>query len=90
MLKNALFLLDCFPKGETMPKAQQARGLSVLANVTSLGLVTISCTNLIKFHLQNLDQATTSNSQPNVSISTKLKLQNLDQPYLQNRDQDST
>ena len=72
-----------YHKGETMPKAQQARGLSVLANVTSLGLVTISCTNIDQI-------STTSNSQPNVSISTKLKLQNLDQPYLQNRDQDST
>ena len=47
---------------------------------------------LIKFHPQNLDQASTSKSQPNISISTKLylifhgcaflkttKLQNLDQ-----------
>ena len=34
---------------------------------------------LIKFHLQNLDQASTSKSQPNISLSIKLKLQNLDQ-----------
>ena len=33
----------------------------------------------IKFHLQNLDQASTSKSQPNISLSIKLKLQNLDQ-----------
>ena len=33
---------------------------------------------LIKFHLQNLDQASTSKSQPNFSISTKPKPQNLD------------
>ena len=32
---------------------------------------------LIKFHLQNLDQASTSKSQPNISLSIKLKLQNL-------------
>ena len=34
---------------------------------------------LIKFHLENLDQASTSNSQPNMSLSIKLKVQNLDQ-----------
>ena len=34
---------------------------------------------LIKFHLQNIDQASTSKSQPNISLSIKLKLQNLDQ-----------
>ena len=45
---------------------------------------------LIKFDLQNLDQASTSKSQPNISLSIKLKLQNLDQNYLQNLDQDST
>ena len=33
----------------------------------------------IKFHLQNLDQASASKSQPNISLSIKLKLQNLDQ-----------
>ena len=41
---------------------------------------------LIKFHLQNLDQASTSKFQANISISTKLKIQNL----VQNLDQDST
>ena len=34
---------------------------------------------LINLHLQNLDQASTSKSQPNISISTKLKIQNIDQ-----------
>ena len=33
---------------------------------------------LIKFLLQNLDQASTSKSQPNISLSIKFKLQNLD------------
>ena len=33
---------------------------------------------LIKLHLQNLDQAFTSKSQPNITISTKLKIQNTD------------
>merc|ERR1712223_707021 len=34
---------------------------------------------LIKFYLQNLDQASSSKSQPNISLSIKLELQNLDQ-----------
>ena len=33
----------------------------------------------IKFHLQNLDQASTSKFQPNISLSIKFKLQNFDQ-----------
>ena len=33
--------------------------------------------SLIKFYLQNLDQASTSKSEPNISIWTKLKLQKL-------------
>ena len=37
---------------------------------------------LIKFHLKNLDQASTSKSQPNISLSINLKLQNLDQTWL--------
>ena len=41
---------------------------------------------LIKFHLQNLGQASTSKIQPNISITTKLKIQNL----VQNLDKDST
>ena len=34
---------------------------------------------LIKLHLQNLEQVSTSKSQPNMNISTKVKLQNIDQ-----------
>ena len=34
---------------------------------------------LIKFYLKNLDQASISKSQPNISISTEHKLQNIDQ-----------
>ena len=45
---------------------------------------------LIKFHLKNLDQASTSKSQQNISLSIKRKLQNLDQTYLQNLDLDLT
>ena len=45
---------------------------------------------LIKFHLENLDQASTSNSQPNMSLSIKLKVQNPYHTYLNNLDQDST
>ena len=33
---------------------------------------------LIKFHLKNLEQVSTSKSQPNISLSIKLKLQNCD------------
>ena len=36
---------------------------------------------LIKFHLQNLDQASSSKSRPNIGISAKLKIQNIDQTY---------
>ena len=47
---------------------------------------------LIKFHFQNLDQASSTKSQPNIIIWTKLKLQVqvLDQTKLQNLVQDST
>ena len=34
---------------------------------------------LVKFHLQNLNQALTSKSQPNISNSTKIQIQNIDQ-----------
>ena len=34
---------------------------------------------LIKFHLQNLELVSTSKSQPNINIYTKVKLQNIDQ-----------
>ena len=39
---------------------------------------------LIK-HFQNLDLASTSKSQPNITISTKLKLKNLDQTKPESR-----
>ena len=47
---------------------------------------------LIKFLFQNLDQASSTKSQPNIIIWTKLKLQVqvLDQSQLQNLVQDST
>ena len=35
---------------------------------------------MIKFQFQNLDKALTSKSQPNISISTKLKLKVLNKP----------
>ena len=34
---------------------------------------------LIKFHLKNLEQVSTSKSQPNMNISSKVKSQNIDQ-----------
>ena len=34
---------------------------------------------LIKFHLQNLEQASTLKSQPNMNISTKVKPKNIEQ-----------
>ena len=37
---------------------------------------------LIKFHLKNLDQVSTSKSQPIISLTINLKLQNLDQTWL--------
>ena len=39
---------------------------------------------LIKFRLQNLDQASTSKSQPNISTSIKLTNQNIDQDSTSN------
>jgi len=45
-----------------------------------LGHITSSNTNL-----QNLDLASTSKSQPNITISTKLKLKNLDQTKPESR-----
>ena len=42
-------------------------------------LISSPKTNLDQISSQNLDQASTSKSQPNISLSIKLKLQNLDQ-----------
>ena len=67
---------------ETLPKAQRTRGLSSANQSNLIGHTTSSNTNLIliKFHLQNLDLALTSKSQPNISISTKLEVQNKTKP----------
>ena len=56
-------------KGTTDPRVEKK---------TFLGHITSSRT--INFHLQNLDQASTSKSQPNISISDKLKIQNETKP----------
>ena len=69
----------------TLSKAQRTRGLTVLTQVTSLVHNTRSYTNLDQIQLQNLDQASTSKSQPDIRIPTKLKLKNL-----QNLEQDLT
>ena len=62
-------------KGTTDPRIEF--GLpKLLLKVISQVLTQI----LFKFQLQNLDQASTSKSEPNISLSIKLKLQNLDQP----------
>ena len=45
---------------------------------------------IIKFHLQNLNQASTPKSQPNISIYIKLKIQDIDQTQLQKLNHDST
>ena len=42
-------------------------------------------TQIVIKHLQNLDLASTSKSQPNITISTKLKLKNLDQTKPESR-----
>ena len=67
-------------------------GWVLLTKVTSLGHITSSYTNLDQTSSKSRP-STNSNStksQPNISISTKLKLKNLQQTYLQNLDQDWT
>ena len=49
-----------------------------LSKVTYWVISQVQTQILIKLHLQNLDQAFTSKSQPNITISTKLKIQNID------------
>ena len=51
-------------------------GWVLVTKVTSLDHITSSQQIFIRFHLHILDQAATSKPQPNISISTKLKLQN--------------
>ena len=46
--------------------------------------------NLIRFHLHNINQAATSKSWPNIIISTKVEIQNIDQTQLQNLEHNST
>ena len=65
------------PVPKTLPKAQRTQGLSS-AYQSDFFLKVISQAQtpiLIKFHLQNLDQA----SQPNISNSSKLRIKNIDQ-----------
>ena len=64
-----------------MPKAQQTRGLSSAYQSNFFR----SCHKFLhksffKFLLQNLDEAFTSKSQPNISISTKSKAKILTKP----------
>ena len=62
-----------------LPIAQRARGLSSAYQSNLFrSYHKMSTQILIKFHLRNLDQASTSKSQQNISIWTKCKLQNLD------------
>ena len=67
------------PTIETLSKAKPTRGMGVHTKVTSLRHITISYTNLDQVYHQILDQASTSKSKPNINLSIKLKLQNLDQ-----------
>ena len=74
--------LQSYTKGsrkKTLPKAKRTRGLSSAYQNNFLCHIKDFAQILIKFHLQNIDQASTSKSQPNNSLSIKLKLQNLDQ-----------
>ena len=68
-----------YPQLETLPKAQRTRGLSPAYQSNFFCHIKVLAQILIKFHLQNINQASTSKFQPNLSISTKLKLQNLNQ-----------
>ena len=71
--------LNFLVSSETLPKAKRTRGLSSAYQNNFFCHIKVLAQILIKFHLQNIDQASTSKSQPNLSISTKLKLQNLNQ-----------
>ena len=61
-----------------------------LSKVTYWVISQIQTQILFKLHLQNLDQAFTSKSTPNITTSTKLKIQNIDQTLLQHLNQDSS
>ena len=63
---------------KTLPKAQRTQGLSsAYQSYLFRSYHKMNTQILIKFYLRNLDQASNSKSQPNISISTKLKIQNL-------------
>ena len=85
-LMNLIFysLFDIFIDGsQTLPKAQRTRGLSSTYQSNFLRsynkFSNIFSNSQILKHFQNLDQAPTSKSQTNISISKKLKLESLDQ-----------
>ena len=61
-----------------------------LSKVTYWVISQVQTQILFKLHLQNLDQAFTSKSTPNITTSTKLKIQNIDQTLLQHLNQDSS
>ena len=73
------------PTIKTLPKAQRTRRLSSAYQSYFISQV---LTQILIKYLQNFDQAPTSKSQPNISISTELKHKNLDQTKLQNLDQE--
>ena len=64
---------------KTLPNAQWTRGLSSAYQSNLKGHITISNTNIDQISSSELDQALTSKSQPNISISTKQEIQNIDQ-----------
>ena len=65
--------------GKTLPKAQRTRGLSSAYQSNLFRSYHKFTQILIKFHFQNTDHTSTSKSRPNIGISTKLKIQNIDQ-----------
>ena len=64
---------------KTLPKAQRTRGLSSSYQGSSK-FKQVQTQILVNFHLQNLNQALTSKSQPNISNSTKFKVNILTKP----------
>ena len=57
----------------------QPEGWVQLTKVTCFGHIASASTNLDQISSSDLDQASTSKAQPNISSSTKLKIQNIDQ-----------
>ena len=60
-----------------LPNTQPTRGLNVFTKETKV--ISQVLTQILIKNLQNLNQAPTSKSQPNISVSSKPKLKNLDQ-----------